>query len=114
MKLTDEFGRQINYLRISITDRCNLRCRYCRPESGPPESDPSPSADDAELLDLVRIVHEETGIHKLRLSGGEPLMHPRVADVTARLRSLLPDAKLAITTNGILLDEQVEPLRRSV
>ncbi len=77
------------YLRLSITDRCNLRCRYCRPESGAHESEASPSADDAELLDLVRLIHEETGIHKLRLSGGEPLVHSRVVDMTSRIRSLL-------------------------
>jgi len=101
------------YLRLSITDRCNLRCRYCRPESGPAEPEASPSANDAELLQLVRLVDEETGIRKIRLSGGEPLVHPRVADVTARLRSLLPDTKLCLTTNGILLDENVEPLREA-
>ena len=99
------------YMRLSITDRCNLTCRYCRPESGPAEPEAFPWADDRELLDLVRLVDDETGIYKLRLSGGEPLMHPQVVDVTARLRSILPGAKLCLTTNGILLPEYVKPLR---
>ena len=101
------------YLRLSITDRCDLRCRYCRPESGESELEPSPSADDAELLELVRLIHEGTGIYKLRLSGGEPLLHPRVASVTGALRSLLPDAQLALTTNGRLLPGAVEPLAKA-
>jgi GTP 3',8-cyclase len=77
------------------------------------ELEPSSNADDAELFELVRLVHEETGIYKLRLSGGEPLLHPRVADVTARLRSLLPNARLALTTNGRLLAAAVEPLAKA-
>ena len=101
------------YLRLSITDRCDFRCRYCRPESGASGSEPLQSADDADWLELVRLVHEETGIYKLRLSGGEPLLHPRVVDVTARLRSLLPNAQLALTTNGRLLTAAVEPLSKA-
>ena len=98
------------YLRLSITDRCDFRCRYCRPESAASDSEPAPSADDAELLELVRLVHEATGIYKVRLSGGEPLLHPRVVDITAHLRALLPDAQLALTTNGRLLTAAVESL----
>ena len=103
------------YLRLSVTDRCNLRCGYCRPASGSteyePQSETRQSADDAELLDLVRLMHEETGIHKLRLSGGEPLLYPRLADVTGQLRSLLPEATLAVTSNGTLLAKHAAPLR---
>ncbi len=98
------------YLRLSVTDRCNLRCRYCRPAADPPQREPSPSADDAELLDLVRLVHDETGIYKLRLSGGEPLLDPRLAELIEQLRSLLPAAKLAVTTNGTLLAENAADL----
>ena len=110
MSLNDGL-RGRTYLRLSVTDRCNLRCGYCCPASDPSKSEPLPSADDAELLDLVRLVHEETGIHKLRLSGGEPLMYPYLADLTARLRSLLPEATLAVTTNGTLLAKDAAPLR---
>ena len=99
------------YLRLSVTDRCNLRCSYCRPASGPPESAPLQSADNAELVDLVRLVHEETGIHKLRLSGGEPLLYPCLTDVIEQLRSLLPEATLAVTTNGVLLAKSAAVLR---
>ena len=97
----DKSGR--TYLRLSITDRCDWRCRYCRPESGVSESKSSPVADDVELLELVRLVHEETGIYKLRLSGGEPLLYRGVVGLIEQLRSLLPHAKLALTTNGRLL-----------
>lgn len=102
-----------NYLRLSITDRCSFRCRYCRPESGPAESDLHLKAGDAELIDLVRLIHEETGIHKLRLSGGEPLMHPRVVELTTELRRLLPDTRLGITTNGASLAGRTKPLRKA-
>ncbi len=103
------------YLRLSVTDRCNLRCGYCRPVSRSPESQPQSkpqqSADEAELLDLVRLVHEETGIHKLRLSGGEPLLYPCLSGVVEQLRSLLPEATLGVTTNGTLLAKDAAPLR---
>lgn len=99
------------YLRLSVTDRCNLRCGYCRPASGPAEPEPRQSADDAELFDLVRLVHAETGVHKLRLSGGEPLLYPCLTDVIARFRSLLPEATLAVTTNGSLLAQSAAVLR---
>ena len=103
------------YLRLSVTDRCNLRCNYCRPASESLESEPQSelrqSADDAELFDLVRLMHEETGIHKLRISGGEPLLHPRLTELIEQLRSLLPEATLALTTNGTLLAKRAAPLR---
>lgn len=101
------------YLRLSITDHCNLKCRYCRPESDPAEPEASPSADDSELVDLVRLADQETGIYKLRLSGGEPLMHPRVVEVMAELRSVLPVARLCLTTNGILLPRCIGSLREA-
>ena len=104
----DKSGR--TYLRLSITDRCDWRCRYCRPELGVSEAKRFAVADDAELLELVRLVHEETGIYKLRLSGGEPLLYPRVAELTERLRRVLPDARLVLTTNGRLLADVVGAL----
>ncbi|MHB8903280.1 MAG: GTP 3',8-cyclase MoaA [Thermoguttaceae bacterium] len=101
------------YLRLSITDGCNLSCHYCRPESGPLEPEASPLADETELLELVRLIDRATGIHKLRLSGGEPLVHPRVVELVARLRSMLPAARLCLTTNGILLPRYGASLRRA-
>jgi len=110
------------YLRLSVTDRCNLRCRYCRPASS--EQDigrkyakgtfpfiNNPSAADRELLELVRIMHEELWIRKLRLTGGEPLLHPHLVDLVVQLRRQLPQSTLCMTTNGTFLAKKAETLR---
>ncbi len=99
------------YLRLSVTDRCNLRCRYCRPESGPHEPGSCNLADESELLDMVRLVHEETGIHKLRFSGGEPLLYGNLDGLVARFRRLLPETTFGITTNGTRLARTAAALR---
>lgn len=99
------------YLRLSITERCSFRCRYCRPPDASTEGGRTRRASDAELLELVRLVHEETGVRKLRLTGGEPLLYPRAAELTASFRALLPDATLAATTNGALLGETARAIR---
>jgi len=99
------------YLRLSITDQCNLRCSYCRPVSAAGQSSLPQLADDSELLDLVRLVSEETGIHKLRLSGGEPLLCPGLPKLIEQIRSMLPELTLGVTTNGTLLAEAASELR---
>lgn len=104
--LTDSFGRIHNYLRISVTERCNLRCTYCMPEEGIPltPDDDLPLVD--ELMEIVS-VFQEMGIDKIRLTGGEPLARKELPEILDRLFDMgLRD--LNITTNGVLLDRYIE------
>jgi len=108
MALTDKFGRQITDLRVSVTDRCNFRCVYCR--SAYPENH-MPSADLLlwdEYERLVRIL-VPMGIRKVRVTGGEPLVRPGVEDFIARLKSIgVQD--VSMTTNGYMLAERCDRL----
>jgi cyclic pyranopterin phosphate synthase len=100
------------YLRLSITDRCNLRCRYCRPA----ESQPSADAELATREELLRLVGEIDGvasIAKLRLTGGEPLLVEEPAGLVRRLRAVLPAARIGMTTNGVLLPRHADALYRA-
>jgi cyclic pyranopterin phosphate synthase len=108
MPLTDKFGRQITDLRISVTDRCNFRCVYCR------SANPETHVPSAELLTwdeyerLARIL-VGMGIRKVRVTGGEPLVRPGVEDFIARLKALgVPD--VSITTNGQMLADRCDRL----
>lgn len=108
-ELRDRFDRRIDYLRISVTDRCNLRCVYCMPPEGVPWQ---PHADILSYEEIVQVVEAAArlGIHKIRLTGGEPLVR---RDVTKLVRaiSLIPGIEdISLTTNGILLDKLAAPL----
>lgn len=98
--LTDNYGRRITYLRLAITDRCNLRCRYCRPESGVPFIPRSEILRFEELERFVRIF-TSLGITKVRLTGGEPFSRRGCMDFLARLRAMPGVESLYITTNGV-------------
>ena len=104
----DRFGRSINYLRISLTDKCNLRCVYCMPEDmvfRPKDS----LLQDEELLRLVR-VFTELGFNKFRLTGGEPTIRQNVVEIVEGIASTPGVNSLSMTTNGILLDKLAQPL----
>lgn len=107
--LIDPFGRAINYLRISITDRCNLRCAYCLPEAGvkwmPQES--ILTAD--EIMEVVAAA-VGLGITKVRITGGEPLVRPDVIEIVKRISAIGGVDDLSLTTNAILLEEMAKPL----
>ena len=111
MTLTDKFGRTINDLRLSITDRCNYRCVYCRSGNN------GPSFAELRLEDYVRIarVFVSLGITKIRLTGGEPLLRRDLLELVGELRGLRTitgePLDLAITTNGHLLAELAQPLK---
>jgi cyclic pyranopterin phosphate synthase len=112
MKLIDSYGRRINYLRLSITDRCNLRCSYCMPAEGVQKLR---HGDVLSYEDLFRVARESVslGIQKIRVTGGEPLVRK---DVVGFLRSLaeIPGLReLVLTTNGMLLEEMAVSLRRA-
>src|SRR6202047_3521388 len=108
MPLTDKFGRQITDLRVSVTDRCNFRCVYCR------SADPDNHMAAGQLLDwdeyerIVRLL-SGMGIRKVRVTGGAPLVRPGVENFIARLKALgVQD--LSMTTNGHLLAERWDRL----
>src|SRR5881392_2085196 len=106
--LTDTFGRVHNNLRISVTDRCNLRCTYCMPED-------VVFLDRAELLSFEEIAHfvrvaAPLGIDKIRLTGGEPLMRRDLPRLVRLLAAIDGIRDLGMTTNGILLADQAQAL----
>lgn len=107
--LTDKFGRKISYLRVSLTDRCNLRCTYCMPRAYKwMEKEHILTLEEIERL--IKIA-SELGITKIRLTGGEPLLRQGLADLVKKL-SKLP-LKIHLTTNGMLLSRYAEDLHRA-
>ena len=110
--LLDPFKRKINYLRIAVTDRCNLRCRYCMPEEGIPLISHKDILTYEEILMIVRVFAAE-GISKVRLTGGEPLVRKGIVDFISRLSRMKEIKDLSLTTNGILLKESVRDLKQA-
>ena len=108
-RLTDPHGRVARDLRVSVTDRCNLRCRYCMPAEGLPWLAKPEMLTDDELVRLVAIF-VGLGVQQVRLTGGEPLLRRSLTDVVARIASLEPRPRIAMTTNGIGLDRLAAPL----
>lgn len=105
-------GRTIDYLRISVTDRCNLRCVYCMPEKGLKLVDRSLLLREEEILRITRVM-AELGICKIKLTGGEPLLYCRLPDLIGQMKAVPGIRKVTVTTNGILLKEQMERLARA-
>jgi cyclic pyranopterin phosphate synthase len=99
--LTDAYGRVATDLRVSLTDRCNLRCAYCMPEVLTGE----------EIVRLVTIGVEALGIREVRFTGGEPLLRPDLADIIAATAALKPQPEISLTTNGIGLERRVAGLK---
>ncbi|MDO4308042.1 MAG: GTP 3',8-cyclase MoaA [Eubacteriales bacterium] len=107
--MIDRCGRKIDYLRISVTDRCNLRCIYCMPEEGVKMVDRSCILQEQEILRVCRIM-AELGIGKIKLTGGEPLVRPGMAPLVRQLKRIPGIEKVTLTTNGILLKSQMKGL----
>src|SRR5512136_433394 len=110
--LVDPFRRKINYLRISITDRCNLRCRYCMPEEGISIIPHEEVLTYEEILRVVRVFGTE-GISKVRLTGGEPLVRKGIVNFVSSLSQMEEIRDLSLTTNGILLKEFGQDLKNA-
>lgn len=108
--LTDPFGRYHDYLRISLTERCNLRCRYCMPEEGVPLSSSTHLLTTPELVRIARLF-VRLGVSKIRLTGGEPLLRKDVEELAAELGRLPGLRTLALTTNGLLLPKKLTHLQ---
>ncbi|MBW1974811.1 MAG: GTP 3',8-cyclase MoaA [Deltaproteobacteria bacterium] len=98
----DSYGRIIDYLRISVTDRCNLRCIYCMPESGVPKLSHEEILTYEEILRFVRVA-AGLGITKVRLTGGEPLIRKGFVDFCKRVVEIMGVGRVSLTTNGVLL-----------
>jgi len=102
--LLDQFGRTIEYLRISVTDRCNFRCRYCMPVEGLPWL---PKADILSYEEITEVVAQlaPLGLRRIRLTGGEPTIRPRLSTLVRMLRAIPSVEDIALSTNGVKLPE---------
>ncbi|KPU78544.1 uncharacterized protein Dana_GF10488, isoform C [Drosophila ananassae] len=110
--LTDTFGRHHTYLRISLTERCNLRCDYCMPAEGVPLQPKANLLTTEEVLRLARIFVEQ-GVRKIRLTGGEPTVRRDIVDIVAQMKALPQLEHVGITTNGLVLTRLLLPLQRA-
>ncbi len=108
--MTDTFGRNITYLRLSVTDRCNLRCRYCMPEEGVCKKSHLDMLTEDEMIAAVEAA-ASLGIHKLRLTGGEPLVKKNILSICRRSAAVPGISEVCLTTNGILLPRLAGELR---
>ena len=102
--MLDRFNREINYLRVSITDRCNLRCSYCRPKEGISLKGHDDILRYEEIIRIVSIA-VKMGLVKVRITGGEPLVRRGFIELIARLKKIGGLQDISLTTNGILLEE---------
>lgn len=109
-KLIDNFGREISYLRVSITDRCNYRCIYCKPEE---QFEFIPHEEILRYEEIVEIIEESVnlGVTKVRITGGEPLARKGVVDFIKKLREIKKLEDISLTTNGFFLSEYAEKLK---
>jgi cyclic pyranopterin phosphate synthase len=107
--LTDSWGREIRSLRVSVTDRCNFRCRYCMPAEGLPWLPKPEVLSFEEIHRLVRVM-AAMGVREVRLTGGEPLVRRDLPDLVALLAQTPGVEDLSLTTNGVLLDRSTKPL----
>jgi cyclic pyranopterin phosphate synthase len=108
--MADGFGRRIEYLRISVTDKCNLRCVYCMPEEGLPWLHREQILRYEEIAEIVRVM-AGVGLRKVRLTGGEPLVRRDLAALVRMIRGVPGIEDIALSTNAVLLEDQAEALR---
>lgn len=106
--MKDSYGREIDYFRIAVTDKCNLRCIYCRPEDGECPENKDILGDD-EIVMICRAA-AGTGIRNIRITGGEPLMRAGIPQLIRRIANIDGIQKVSMTTNGVLLKEHAEEL----
>ncbi|NKI41171.1 GTP 3',8-cyclase MoaA [Streptomyces sp. LD120] len=111
--LADTYGRVATDLRVSLTDRCNLRCTYCMPEQGLQWLAKPDLLTDEEIVRLVRIAVERLGITEVRFTGGEPLLRPGLTAILTEAAALTPRPRLSLTTNGIGLARTASALREA-
>ena len=107
--MKDRFGRNITYLRISVTDLCNLRCKYCMPESGVKSLCHSDILSIEEIVEIVKVA-SKNGIKKIRLTGGEPLVRRGFINLCKQISEINEIEDIAITTNGVYLKSMADEL----
>ena len=107
--MLDKLGRSIDYLRISVTDRCDLRCTYCMPAEGVPLMQHNEVLSYEEILRIVRLM-AGLGVKKVRLTGGEPLVRKGLSSLISNLKEIEGIERVVLTTNGILLSENLPEL----
>jgi len=107
--LTDSFGRKHTYLRISLTERCNLRCTYCMPEEGVPLLPKEHLMTADEIFEISKLF-VEAGVNKIRFTGGEPLLRKDFPQILENLATL--PISMSITTNGITIDRYIDLLKK--
>ena len=110
--LRDQFGRSIEYLRISVTDRCNFRCLYCMPVEGLSWLPKNDILSYEEIASVVRQL-APLGLRRLRITGGEPTIRPDIERLIAMLRAVSEVEDIALSTNGVRLPELAQPLRQA-
>ncbi len=110
--MLDHFNRNITYLRISVTDRCNFRCQYCMPAEGMPWKNQDEILSFEEIVDIVK-VGTKLGIKKLRLTGGEPLVRKDLPELIKMLSSIPEIEEIGMTTNGVLLPKYAKQLKEA-
>ena len=110
--MIDRLGRNITYLRISLTDKCNLRCRYCMPEEGVCKRSHHEMMNEDEVVTAVEVA-ASLGIHKIRLTGGEPLVKKNIVSICRRVAEVEGIREVCLTTNGILLPQLGKQLREA-
>lgn len=110
--MKDSFGREINYMRVSVTDLCNLRCRYCMPSEGVQKKNHNDIMSEDEIINVVEAA-SELGINKIRFTGGEPLVKKNIVSICRRTHEVFGIDEICLTTNGILLPGLAENLRAS-
>lgn len=106
----DRFNREINYLRISVTDRCNLRCHYCMPAEGVSLKKHDEILSFEEIVELVKY-GVDNGVTKVRLTGGEPLVRKGIVDLVKQLSAISGLEEVSMTTNGVLLKQCAQQLK---
>src|SRR4051794_35647388 len=109
--LADTYGRVATDLRVSLTDRCNLRCSYCMPAEGLDWLPTDETLTDDEVVRLIRLAVERLGVNEVRFTGGEPLLRRGLPDIVARTAALEPRPDTSITTNALGLSRMAASLR---
>jgi cyclic pyranopterin phosphate synthase len=108
--LIDSFGRVARDLRVSVTEKCSLRCTYCMPEAGLPAIPRESLLTAMEIARLVGIAVRDLGVHDIRFTGGEPLLRADLAEIIGMSKAVSGTASVSITTNGIGLDKRIDEL----
>lgn len=110
--MRDPLGRELNYLRVSLTDRCNLRCIYCMPEEGIELLAHDEILRNEEFIEIIKVA-ADLGFSHIRLTGGEPLVRKGIVDIVRQIKAIPGITNVSLTTNGILLPKYAKPLREA-